>query len=195
MDVHELVLRTRTCRRFHQNNPVSMETLRDLAEIARIAQSPWNQQAIKFILCNDPETNAQIFTHLQWASRMPDWPGPAEGERPAAYIVIVSDKELGKLFNYDHPVAGTAMLLGATEKGLAGCLVGAFSRKGVSMVLELGERYDPLLVVALGERAEDVVIDTVGPDGNTAYWNDSEGVHHVPKRTLEELILREVTPE
>ena len=147
MDVHELILRTRTCRRFRQNSPVSMETLRDLVEMARVAQSPWNQQAIKFILCNDPETNAQIFTHLQWASRMPDWAGPAEGERPAAYIVIVADKELGKLFNYDHPVAGTAILLGATEKGLAGCLVGAFSRKGTSTVLELSE-----LVKALEEK-------------------------------------------
>jgi len=192
MDVHELILRTRTCRRFHQDRPVSMETLRDLVEMARIAQSPWNQQAIKFILCNDAGTNAQIFEHLNWASRMPEWPGPAEGERPAAYIVIVADKELGKLFNYDHPVAGTAILLGATEKGLAGCLIGAFPRKKVSGVLELGERYDPLLVIALGERAEDVVIDPVGPDGNTAYWNDSDGVHHVPKRSLEDLILREI---
>jgi len=192
VDVHELILRTRTCRRFHQDRPVSMETLRSLVEMARVAQSPWNQQAIKFILCNDADTNGQIFSHLQWASRMPDWPGPAEGERPTAYIVIVADKELGKLFNYDHPVAGTAMLLGATEMGLAGCLIGAFSRKSVSKVLELSERYEPLLVVALGERNEAVVIDPVGPDGNTAYWNDSDGVHHVPKRSLDELILREI---
>jgi nitroreductase len=194
MDVHELILRTRSYRRFHQNNQVSMQTLRELVEMARIAQSPWNQQAVKFILCNDSDTNAQIFQHLQWAARMPEWPGPAEGERPAAYIVIVADKELGKLFNYDHTVAGTAILLGATERGLGGCLIGAFSRKSVSRVLELTERYDPLLVVALGEPAETVVLDPIGPDGSTAYWHDSEGVHHVPKRALEDLILREIQP-
>jgi len=192
MDVHELILRTRSYRRFHQDRPVSIEILRDLVEMARIAQSPWNQQALKFILCNSPDTNAQIFQHLQWAARIPDWPGPSEGERPAAYIVIVADKELGKLFNYDHPVAGTAILLGATEKGLGGCLIGAFSRKNISAVLNLSERYNPLLVVALGEPAETIVLDPVGPEGDTAYWHDSEGVHHVPKRTLEDLILREI---
>jgi len=192
MDVHELILRTRSYRRFQQHNRVSLQTLRELVELARIAQSPWNQQALKFILCSDPDVNAEIFAHLQWAARMPEWPGPAEGDRPAAYIVIVADKQLGKLFNYDHPVAGTAILLGATEQGLGGCLIGAFSRKGVSKVLDLSDRYDPLLVVALGEPNETIVLDPVGADGDTAYWNDASGIHHVPKRSLDDLILREI---
>ena len=192
MNIRELTLKNRSYRRFHQNEPVSMETLRDLVDLARVAQSPWNQQAVKFLLCNRPEKNAEIFAHLHWAARMPDWPGPAEGERPAAYIVIVGDRELGKLFNYDHVVAGTTLLLAAAERGLGGCLLGAFSKKKISPTLGISDRYDPLLVVALGRPAETVVLDPVGPDGDTAYWTDQDGVHHVPKRSLEDLLLGEL---
>lgn len=192
MNVRELTLKNRSYRRFHQDMPVDMQTLRELVDLARVAQSPWNQQAVKFLLCNRPEMNAQIFEHLFWAARMPEWNGPAEGERPSAYIIIVADKELAKVFNYDHVVAGTTLLLGAVERGLGGCLMGAFSKKKMTATLGLSERYEPLLVVALGTPNETIVLDPVGPDGNTAYWNDEQGVHHVPKRSLEDLILGEL---
>jgi len=29
------------------------------------------------------------------------------------------------------------------------------------------------------------------PDGDIRYYRDAEGVHHVPKRSLDELILQE----
>ncbi|MCK9357081.1 MAG: nitroreductase family protein [Dehalococcoidia bacterium] len=192
MDVRELILQNRSFRRFHQDVPVDMQTLRELVDLARISQSPWNQQAVKFLLCNRPEKNADIFPLLHWASRMPEWGGPVEGERPAAYIIVVADKQLGKIFNYDHVVAGMSILLGAVERGLGGCLVGAFSKKSMHAMLKLDERYEPLLAIALGKPNETIVLDPVGPDGNTAYWNDERGVHHVPKRALEDLILGEL---
>jgi hypothetical protein len=46
-----------------------------------------------------------------------------------------------------------------------------------------------LLVLALGKSKEKVVIETVGADGDTKYWRDSEEVHHVPKRPLGEIII------
>jgi nitroreductase len=192
MDVRELTLKNRSYRRFRQDVPVDMQTLRDLVDLARISQSPWNQQAIKFLLCNRPEMNAQIFKHLVWASRMPEWGGPKEGERPAAYIIVVADHELGKIFNFDHVVAGVSILLGAVERGLGGCLVGAFSQKKMHSTLGLSDRYTPLLAIALGKPNETIVLDPLGPDGNTAYWNDEQGVHHVPKRSLDDLILGEL---
>ena len=48
-----------------------------------------------------------------------------------------------------------------------------------------------LLILALGKPKETVVLEEVGPDGNIRYYRDAEGVHHVPKRSLDELILRE----
>jgi len=192
MDVRELILKTRSYRRFQQDSPIDTSTLRELVDLARVSQSPWNQQAAKFLLCNRPEKNAEIFEHLRWAALMPEWPGPSEGERPSAYVVILGDRELGKVFNYDHVVAGTSILLGATERGLGGCLIGAFKKKELVERLNISERYELLLVVALGKPNETIVLDPVGPDGDIRYWNDEKGVHHVPKRSLDELILGEL---
>ncbi|MBE9506308.1 MAG: nitroreductase family protein [Chloroflexi bacterium] len=192
MDVRELILKNRSYRRFQQDTAIDIATLREFVDLARISQSPWNQQAAKFLLCNRPEKNAEIFEHLHWAVRMPEWPGPSEGERPSAYVVILGDKEIGKLFNYDHVVAGTSLLLGATEQGLGGCLIGAFNKKKLAASLDISGRYDLLLVVALGKPGETIVLDPVGPDGDTSYWNDEKGIHHVPKRSLDELILGEL---
>jgi hypothetical protein len=36
-----------------------------------------------------------------------------------------------------------------------------------------------------------VVLEDVDPEGDTKYYRDAEGVHHVPKRSLEEMILKE----
>jgi len=33
------------------------------------------------------------------------------------------------------------------------------------------------------------VIETADSSGNMKYWQDSEGVHHVPKRPLKEIII------
>ena len=34
-----------------------------------------------------------------------------------------------------------------------------------------------------------VVIDPVGPEGDIRYYRDGDGVHHVPKRSLDDLVL------
>jgi len=56
--------------------------------------------------------------------------------------------------------------------------------------LHIPDRYEILLVLALGKPAEPVVIEPLPPGGSFDYWRDSDGVHHVPKRSLEEIILQ-----
>jgi hypothetical protein len=45
------------------------------------------------------------------------------------------------------------------------------------------------LVVALGYPKEEVVIENINESGDVKYWRDDKQVHHVPKRTLDDLIL------
>ena len=46
-----------------------------------------------------------------------------------------------------------------------------------------------LLVLALGFQKEVRRVETVGADGSVKYWRDAQGVHHVPKRPLEDLLI------
>jgi nitroreductase len=187
----ELVYKTRSYRRFHEHQPVQLETLRELVDLARLSASGANLQPLKYILCCDPALNARVFRHLKWAGYLRDWDGPAEGERPAAYIIILGDTEIRKDSGVDHGIAAQSIMLGATEKGLGGCMIASIDRIAMRALLDIPERYQILLVLALGVPKEQVVVEEVGPEGDIKYYRDAEGVHHVPKRPLDELILQE----
>ena len=85
------------------------------------------------------------------------------------------------------------MMLTAVEEGFGGCIIGSVQREKLRDTLGIPENYKIIQVLALGKPAEEVVIDEVktgGPDkGDIKYWRDEKGVHHVPKRSLEDLIL------
>ena len=68
-------------------------------------------------------------------------------------------------------------------------MLGSINRKHLREILNLEPQYKILLVLALGKPKEEIKIEDVGPDGNIRYWRDSEGVHHVPKRPLQEIIV------
>ena len=61
MSFRDLIVRNRSYRRFVQKEPVSLETLRELVDLARLSPSAANRQPLRFILSADTATNAQIF--------------------------------------------------------------------------------------------------------------------------------------
>lgn len=188
--IRDIVMRNRSYRRFYQDHAISIEDLRAFVDLARLSASAANRQPLKYFLSNEASMNGTIFEQLGWAAYLKDWPGPTEGERPSAYIIILGDTDIAKDFWCDHGIAAQTILLGATEKGLGGCMIGSINKKGLAEALHIPGRYEILLVVAIGKPKEQVRIDAVGPDGDIRYWRDDKGVHHVPKRSLEEIILR-----
>ena len=187
--ISDLVSANRSCRRFYEDQPVDLKTLEALVDLARLSASGANLQPLKYILACEPQMNAQIFSCLTWAAYLKDWPGPEKGERPAGYIVILGDTTISQDFGCDHGIAGQSMLLGARANGLAGCMLGSIDRKALREILDIESHLKILLVLAIGKPKEEVVIETVGPDGNIRYWRDAEAVHHVPKRSLQEIIV------
>ena len=187
--IRDLVIENRTRRRFHQEVAIELETLRELVDLARLSASGANRQPLKYILSCDPQKNALIFQCLGWAGALKDWPGPSEGERPSAYIIILGDTEIAKSFFCDHGIAAQSILLGATEKGLGGCMHVSPKKDELSKALGIPPRYEILLVLSLGKPKEKVVLETIGPDGDFNYWRDSDNVHHVPKRPLDDIII------
>lgn len=189
MTIRELILKNRSYRRFYQEHAIDRETLEQWVDLARHSASGANKQPLKFYLSCHPQTNAIIFPNLRWAGYLEDWDGPQEGERPSAYILILGDASLSDSFGVDHGIAAQSILLGAAERGLGGCMIGSVQRVKLQRELNLPEQYHILLAIALGKPKETVVIEALGPDGSIKYWRDPHGVHHVPKRSLDELIV------
>ncbi len=189
MMIKDLVARNRSYRRFYEDVSIPVETLRELVDLARLSASAANMQPLKYILSCDRTRNALIFEHLAWAGYLKDWPGPSEGERPSAYIIMLGDTSIAKNVVYDPGIAAQSIMLGAVEKGLGGCMIASIQREKLREALGIPSRYDILLVLALGKPKETVVIERMGPEGDVKYWRDSKGRHHVPKRSLEDIIV------
>ena len=185
----DLIIRNRTCRRFHQERLVPLDTLEELVDLARLAPSGHNRQGLKYVLVNQPAWNDRINDCLTWAGYIKGWKSPPEGEKPSAFIVMVRDVGVGPMLAQDQGFAGMCILLGAVEKGLAGCFLMAVDKKRLSGVLGLGDGYEIEAVVAIGHPKEQIVLEEVGADGDVRYWRDEQDVHHVPKRSLAEIIL------
>lgn len=189
MTFRDLVLRTRTTRRFLQDPRPSLETLRDLTDLARCTASAGNMQPLKYILSNDPDLNARIFPFLRWAAYLTQWGGPAINERATAYIIILQDTHIAPSINCDHGIAAQTILLGAAEAGFAGCIVGSLDKEGLHHLLGLPDHLQVLLAIALGSPAEHVRLEPLRPDHDVRYWRDGDGIHHVPKRGLDEVVF------
>lgn len=187
--IRDLILKNRSYRRFIQSEKIESEQLKAWIELARFSASGRNAQPLKYILTNDEETNRSIFECLAWAGYLTDWKGPADGEQPAAYITMLLDKRIADKYFCDDGIAAQSILLGAVEAGYGGCIIASVNRKKLSEILNLPDYFEILHVLALGKPAEKVVIDDV-VDGEIKYWRDDNSVHHVPKRTMDELIVK-----
>lgn len=186
----DLVLSCRSYRRFRQEVFIPTEDLLDMVDTARLTASAANAQALKFKIINTPQECAAVFPSIKWAAALSDWDGPAEGERPSAYILIVCDLSLGRNKQWDDGIAAQTIMLSAAEKGYGGCMIGSFNRSELAETLKLDpQSYSLDLVLALGKPLEEVVLAPLNADGSTTYYRDEKQVHHVPKRRLEDILI------
>jgi nitroreductase len=191
LNFRELLVKNRSYRRFHQEERIAPGVLKELVEDARLTPSPANLQPLKFVIVNNPEVNRELFGYLKWAGYLRDWDGPEEGERPAAYIVILGDRSISAHVGWDYGIALQTLQLSAVDKGYGGCAVASCDKEKIRELLDIPGELEIGCVLALGKPAEKVVIDEV-KDGDIKYWRGEDQVHHVPKRTLDELILKEI---
>ena len=188
MTIKELITQNRSYRRFYQAHKIEKQSLIDLVDLARLSPSAKNIQPLKFYLSNVPENNEKIFSCLKWAGYLADWEGPEEGEKPSAYIIILGDHNILNTIRWDDGIAAHSILLGATNKGFGGCMIASINREKLKSLITFPENMEPLIVVALGKPKEEIIIDPV-KNGDIKYWRDENLVHHVPKRSLDELII------
>jgi nitroreductase len=189
MNIKELVTRTRTYRRFDESYRIEYKVLEQLIGLARLSASGANRQPLKFMLFNSPADCARIFPCTAWAGYLKEWLGPDPGERPSAYIIMLGDTEIAETFGVDQGIAAQSIMLGATEAGIGGCMIGSIKREELRKEFKIPSQLEILLILALGKPVENVVVDEI-KNNDVKYWRDTDKTHHVPKRNLDELILK-----
>lgn len=189
MNLREMIVKARSYRRFQEDKKVPMATLVDIVDSLRFVPSSVNLQPLRYAISVSQEINDRIFPLLAWARRLRDWKGPGPGERPAAYVVIGGDVANTHLI-VDLGIACQTLFLGLAEAGLAGCMIGNLNAKAVHDIVGFPENIKVLQVMAVGYPGETVVLDDLKPGDGTDYYRDANDVHHVPKRRLEEVLLK-----
>jgi len=190
MRFRELVTKCRSYRRFDGAHPVTEEALRSLVELACYVPSAKNLQPLRYISVCEPAEVAALYPSLSWAGYLAEWDGPEEGERPQACIVMLGDLGTSDDFACDSGIAAQTILLGATASGLGGCILGAIDRKKIRELFRIPETFSILMVIALGKPAETIVIDQIDDQDSIRYFRDEHGIHHVPKRVVDDVLLK-----
>jgi nitroreductase len=188
MGAYDLIVRRRTIRKFQQKE-IGRALLEKMVDAARLAPSANNMQPLKYIIVDGKEKTDPFFKLVKWAGYIAPAGNPGEDEKPVAYIVILLDREVRETgFELDVGAAAQNIFLTALEEGVGSCWMGAVDRDGVRKLLNLPERYVVNTVVALGYPAESPVSEE--ENGSIRYYKDEDGVLHVPKRKLEDVLLK-----
>jgi len=188
MNLKILIKANRSYRRFNQSKKIEQKMLTDWIDLARLSASARNQQSLKYYISNSEPLNSDIFSCLAWAGYLKDWDGPKEGEQPSAYIVMLNDKQIATNHFCDEGIAAQSILLGAVENNFGGCIIAAINKPKLSKIIELPNHLEILLVIALGEPIEKVIVEKM-QDNDYKYWRDENNVHHVPKRSLQDITI------
>jgi len=187
--IKDLITKNRSYRRFDNSHSISEDTLIKLIDLARLSGSASNRQVLRFYISNTNSKNNDIFTCIKWAGYLTDWQHPIPEERPSAYIVILKPEDTASYIGHDTGIACQSILLGAVEAGLGGCLFGSVDRIKLKELLKIPSQYEIELVIAIGKPVEKIQLDPV-QNNDIKYWRDQNQIHHVPKRDINDLIIK-----
>lgn len=186
----DLVMKNRTYRGFDENYKINRTTLLELIDLTRYTAASANLQPLKYFAASEKEVVDKIQPLTKWAGALSHLNLPYPGTRPTAFIVVCQDNSISPSNGMlkDVGIVAQTITLGAAEKGLGCCMIGSFDLPRLKAALSLPEAIEPKLVIALGKPIETIVL-TEAVDGKTTYYRDEAGVHYVPKRPLDEIVL------
>jgi nitroreductase len=190
MDMLPFLESARTCRRFYEDRPLSLQDVEWLVSCARVIPSTRNAQVLRFAVVGNGPTCEKLFPLTRWAGALKDWGGPFPGERPTGFVVILKPTDDAKTTWIDVGIAAQTIQLAAHSKGWGACIIITFDQTKVRELLSIPPELDPALVIGLGVAKEERKVAPMPADGSVTYWRDEKGVHYVPKRDLSELIVR-----
>ena len=187
--ISRLLMEDRSIRRFDASRPIGQDVTERLVGLTRYCASGRNLQPLRYRIVNTPEECAKVYPLLAWAGYLTDWDGPVPAERPVAYLLQCLDLRLAKDCLCDDGLQLQAITLGARALGIGCCILKAFDPLKVAAALGIDTTaFMPRYIVALGYPVEKVEIEDIR-DNDYKYYRTADAVHHVPKRTLSELLI------
>jgi len=187
-EVYQIIMKRRTIRKFKQEK-IPYHLLEKFVNAGRVAPSAANLQPLRYIITNKEELLPKLFSLIKFAGYI-DW-NPSREEMPRAYIVIISEGE-DENTRYDVGLAAENIILTALEEGVGSCCIRAFEEDKVRKLLNIPHNYTVQMIIAMGYPAEDPVYEELKDKNDSIkYWKDSNGVLHVPKRQLEDIIYKD----
>ncbi|PLX95021.1 MAG: nitroreductase [Desulfuromonas sp.] len=191
-DFRGLIEKTRNYHYFVESEKITEDVLRELVDYARLAPSTsnLNLQPLRYLISCDEERNEKVFDTLSWQGYLRGWGGPIKGVKPTGYIIVLGDKTVCSSYVADQGIAAQSILLGATNKGLGGCIAAKVQRRKLREALDLPTRYEILLVIAIGKPGEEIILEHQEPGADAYGWHDESGNYHLPKRSLDSVILK-----
>jgi len=190
--IKDLIKKNRSVRGYDNSRDVTIEELREMVDCARLSASSVNIQPLKYILVNTVDGKARVLKQVSFAAKLSTLKLPHRGSEPMAYIVICQDEQISKSetgFLRDVGIVAQSITLAATELGLGACMLGYFSPDKLRQALDLSENLKPLLVISFGKSVEDIRIVEIEEGESTDYYRDEAGIHYVPKRKLDDVII------
>lgn len=189
MNVYDAIMTRRTIRKFEQKK-VDKKELEKLVDCARVAAYGANVQPLKFAIIDNDELMKKIYPFTKWAGALADG-APKENERPAAYIAVLGDTSIKSngMFEVESGAAVTTMMLEAIEMGLATCWLGAIVRDEIKKVLAIDEKLNVVYLLAVGYPMQESRMVEMH-NGDTKYFEDENGGINVPKRSLDEILIK-----
>jgi nitroreductase len=155
INLMDIIKKRRSVRNFTEEE-VSEKILQELIEAAIWAPSGSNTQSWRFIVINNRE-RVQLIKSFS----------PGLLGNPSSLIIIcidsreafskggISGRDL--LSSMDAAMAAQNILLVATEKGLASCVVQGFNKRAVKSLINLPEDIEPVLLISLGYSKDQVL--------------------------------------
>ena len=186
MDTIDVLYARRTIRKFTQE-PIPKQILTRIADAARLSPTANNRQPLRFLVVNDPKLCEQVFPCTHWARSLGPEGTPGEGERPTAYILILVEKELeSPWIAHDVGAAAQTIMLAAQNHRIGTCWMASIDRDAIGELLHIPWKYRLDTLISIGYPAERSVYED--EQGDVTYYKDGQGIMHIPKRRLTDIL-------
>lgn len=180
-----LLLKNRSTRGFDNSFKVRKDQLMRIVSVNNKIASARNRQVLRFSLVTEERAHL-VLPHIAMGSALSEMKLPLPGTEPNAFVVICSVCEPHVSTYVDLGISVQSMLLQAVEIGLNGVCLMSFDKERIKENLSLP--YEPLMVLAIGKSAENIRLVDMPKGGDCNYYREN-GVHYVPKYSIDDLII------